>query len=163
MSTRNCVDLSLLARTVDNAKWKGKYSSPIGLARLCKTYEELDLPKGKITRSNWELLLSDIQQDCAWLFVVFHSLLPNVMLRCCERLSLWTHAVSPTACDDVGRGTSPPSPIISPSIFSMGIRVTRPLKMSPPCYGILITLITTQDLHLNPRYPKRRRRKRRVR
>ncbi|KAF7798636.1 hypothetical protein EIP86_009859 [Pleurotus ostreatoroseus] len=65
VNTRNCVDLALLARTVDNARWKGKYSQPIGLARLCQTYHNLDLTKGKITRSNWELCLDDLQQEYA--------------------------------------------------------------------------------------------------
>ncbi|KAF8058278.1 ribonuclease H-like domain-containing protein [Lyophyllum atratum] len=54
VSTRNCVDLSLLARCADNAQWKGKYSSPLGLARLIEAYENLTLPKGRISRSNWE-------------------------------------------------------------------------------------------------------------
>lgn len=64
VDTRNCVDLSLLARTVDNARWKGKYASPIGLARLCETYEELTLQKGRVQTSNWELPLDPRQQDC---------------------------------------------------------------------------------------------------
>ena len=64
VSVRNCVDLSLLARTVDNARWKGKYSQPIALARLCEAYEELTLHKGKITRSNWERELTEAQQLC---------------------------------------------------------------------------------------------------
>jgi hypothetical protein len=64
INTRNCVDLSLLARTVDNARWKGKYAQPIALARLCEAYEELSLAKGKITRSNWERELTDPQQQC---------------------------------------------------------------------------------------------------
>lgn len=64
VDVRNCVDLALLARTVDNARWKGKYSQPIGLARLCEAYEELTLNKGKITRSNWEALFSPQQQLC---------------------------------------------------------------------------------------------------
>ncbi|KDQ54772.1 hypothetical protein JAAARDRAFT_196177 [Jaapia argillacea MUCL 33604] len=63
--TRGCVDLSLLARSVDNARWKGKYSEPIGLARLVETYEQRALPKGKVQRSNWERLLNDQQQDYA--------------------------------------------------------------------------------------------------
>jgi len=54
VSTRNCVDLSLLARCADNAQWKGKYNTPLGLARLIETYENLTLSKGKIGRSNWE-------------------------------------------------------------------------------------------------------------
>ncbi|OJT14022.1 Werner Syndrome-like exonuclease [Trametes pubescens] len=65
VDTRNCVDLSLLARTVDNARWKGKYASPIGLARLCETYEELTLQKGRVQTSNWELPLDLRQQDYA--------------------------------------------------------------------------------------------------
>ncbi|OBZ79223.1 Werner syndrome ATP-dependent helicase [Grifola frondosa] len=62
VDTRNCVDLSLLARCVDNPRWKGKYSSPIGLARLCETYEELTLQKGRTQISNWEAVLDARQQ-----------------------------------------------------------------------------------------------------
>ncbi|KAI0639038.1 ribonuclease H-like domain-containing protein [Trametes polyzona] len=65
VDTRNCVDLSLLARTVDNRRWKGKYASPIGLARLCETYEELTLQKGRVQTSNWEQPLDPRQQDYA--------------------------------------------------------------------------------------------------
>ena len=66
INVRNCVDLGLLARTVDNARWKGKYSEPIVLARLCETYNDLTLTKGKITRSNWEAVLSPQQQECMY-------------------------------------------------------------------------------------------------
>jgi hypothetical protein len=65
VSVRNCVDLSLFARCVDNPRWKGPYKNPIGLARLVETYEKLSLPKGKIQRSNWEAPLSAMQQDYA--------------------------------------------------------------------------------------------------
>ena len=64
ISVRNCVDLSLLARCVDNSRWKGRYVDPIGLSRLVETYENLSLPKGRIQRSNWEAELSEVQQDC---------------------------------------------------------------------------------------------------
>jgi hypothetical protein len=64
ISTCNCVDLSLLARTVDNARWKGRYTEPIGLARLVETYEQLSLPKGRVQRSNWEMYLTNAQQQC---------------------------------------------------------------------------------------------------
>lgn len=64
VDTRNCVDLSLLARTVDNARWKGKYANPIGLSRLCEAYEELTLNKGKVQTSNWEKPLDLRQQEC---------------------------------------------------------------------------------------------------
>ncbi|KAJ6604301.1 ribonuclease H-like domain-containing protein [Mycena vulgaris] len=65
VNIRNCVDLSLLARSVDNARWKGKYSDPIGLARLIAVYEDRLLSKGKITRSNWENYLDLDQQEYA--------------------------------------------------------------------------------------------------
>ena len=64
VSIRNCVDLSLLARTVDNARWQGKYTHPLGLARLIESYEYRILVKGKITRSNWEAVLNKMQQEC---------------------------------------------------------------------------------------------------
>jgi len=60
---KSCIDLSLLARSVDS-RWKGKYTNPIGLANLVATYEFLALGKGKITRSNWEAQLSFKQQEC---------------------------------------------------------------------------------------------------
>jgi len=61
---RNCVDLSLLARTVDNPKWAGRYNSPIGLARLIACYEYKLLAKGKVSRSDWAAVLSSKQQEC---------------------------------------------------------------------------------------------------
>lgn len=64
VSLCNCVDLSLLARTVDNARWQGKYNSPLGLARLIESYEYRLLIKDKITRSNWEAILNERQQEC---------------------------------------------------------------------------------------------------
>lgn len=65
VSTRNCVELALLARSVDNARWKGKYTSPLGLSRLLETYVGFSLAKGKVQRSNWEHRLSLAQQDYA--------------------------------------------------------------------------------------------------
>jgi len=65
VSVYNCVDLSLLARTVDNARWQGKYNHPLGLARLTESYEYRILVKGKITRSNWEAILNERQQEYA--------------------------------------------------------------------------------------------------
>jgi hypothetical protein len=65
VSMKGCVDLSLLARSVD-PRWKGKYTNPIGLANLVATYEFLALGKGKITRSNWEAPLSFNQQECEY-------------------------------------------------------------------------------------------------
>ncbi|KAH0590366.1 Werner syndrome ATP-dependent helicase like protein [Termitomyces sp. J132] len=65
VSVHHCVDLSLLARCADNAQWKGKYSDPLGLARLVEAYESRTLPKGKISRSNWESLLTPLLVDYA--------------------------------------------------------------------------------------------------
>lgn len=71
MPISNCVDLSLLARTVDNARWQGRYDLPLGLARLIESYEYRILVKGKITRSNWEAVLSEMQQECWHQFIYF--------------------------------------------------------------------------------------------
>ncbi|KAG9314586.1 ribonuclease H-like domain-containing protein [Chiua virens] len=65
ISVRNCVELSLLARTVDNARWKGKYTTLLGLARLVETYEQAILTKGKVQRSNWEQFLNIPQREYA--------------------------------------------------------------------------------------------------
>ncbi|KAG6866837.1 hypothetical protein C0991_008773 [Blastosporella zonata] len=65
ISLRNCVDLSLLARCADNPQWKGKYRAPLGLARLVENYESLALPKGRISRSNWEGQLTSKEVDYA--------------------------------------------------------------------------------------------------
>ncbi|EGO03007.1 hypothetical protein SERLA73DRAFT_176493 [Serpula lacrymans var. lacrymans S7.3] len=65
VSTRNCVDLSLLARSVDNAYWKGKYTVPIGLSHLLETYEGFSLSKGDVRLSDWEQLLQYDQQEYA--------------------------------------------------------------------------------------------------
>lgn len=108
VSVRNCVDLSLLARTVDNARWKGKYSQPIALARLCEAYEELTLQKGKITRSNWERELTEAQQLCKCAPLAnskYHRLTPAIMCRCCQRLSLWTYPVEDPVPFDKGDGS----------------------------------------------------------
>lgn len=66
VSTYNCVELALLTRSVDNARWKGKYTNPIGLSHLLETYENFSLAKGKVQRSNWEARLSPLQQDCEY-------------------------------------------------------------------------------------------------
>lgn len=59
----NCVDLTLLARTVDNARWAGKYNASLGLARLIEAYEYRLLTKDA-TRSNWEAKLNAVQIEC---------------------------------------------------------------------------------------------------
>lgn len=80
VSVRNCVDLALLARSVDNARWKGAYTKPIGLARLLETYDMTTLAKGKVQRSNWENFLTKLQQayaanDAHAAYTIYHHLL----------------------------------------------------------------------------------------
>ncbi|KAJ7071520.1 ribonuclease H-like domain-containing protein [Mycena amicta] len=84
VSLCGCVDLSLLARSVDNSRWKGKFSEPIGLARLIATYEDLLLFKGKVTRSNWEKPLDPEQleyasNDCYAGYTLFAKLSPMIL------------------------------------------------------------------------------------
>lgn len=69
---KSCVDLSLLARSVDN-QWKGKYTNPLGLARLIATYDNLALGKGRISRSNWEAELDQKQQECKFFLCASNS------------------------------------------------------------------------------------------
>lgn len=64
VSVRNCVDLALLARSVDT-RWKGPYSGGIGLSRLAEAYLGRKLAKGRTRTSNWEVQLSAEQQDYA--------------------------------------------------------------------------------------------------
>ncbi|KIK26590.1 hypothetical protein PISMIDRAFT_8928 [Pisolithus microcarpus 441] len=71
LHVRNCVDLSLMARSVDNARWKGRYTNPIGLARLLETYDGTTLSKGKVQRSNWELLLTHAANDAHAAYTIY--------------------------------------------------------------------------------------------
>jgi len=64
VSVRNCVDLSLLARSVDK-RWTGPYKGGIGLSHLAEIYLKRKVRKGHIQTSNWELELSTRQQEYA--------------------------------------------------------------------------------------------------
>jgi hypothetical protein len=70
VSVRNCVDLALLARSVDT-RWKGPYQGGIGLSRLAETYLGRKLAKGRVRTSNWEAELSTQQQECEMMFFSF--------------------------------------------------------------------------------------------
>jgi asparagine synthetase A len=63
---RRCIDLALLARSVDK-RWKGPYKGSIGLSRLVAIYLERYLQKGDVQTSNWEMELSKEQQECKFL------------------------------------------------------------------------------------------------
>lgn len=85
VSTRNCVDLSLLARSVDNEQWKGKYSIPLGLARLVEAYQDRLLLKERISRSDWESVLNSAQREYASNdahagYVIYNTLLMKAQL-----------------------------------------------------------------------------------
>ena len=56
----------MLARSVDT-RWKGPYKGGIGLSRLAEIYLKRRIPKGGIQRSNWEMELSMVQQECEFL------------------------------------------------------------------------------------------------
>lgn len=73
VSVRNCVDLALLARSVDT-RWKGPYSGGIGLSRLVEAYLGQKLVKGREQTSNWEAELSTRQQECEMIFISSHVL-----------------------------------------------------------------------------------------
>ncbi|KAA1468461.1 ribonuclease H-like protein [Dentipellis sp. KUC8613] len=78
VSVRRCVDLALLARSVDS-RWKGKYGNSIGLARLSEIYLARTLPKGPVRMSNWEAHLNDAQlnyaaNDCQSSLMVYYKL-----------------------------------------------------------------------------------------
>lgn len=86
---------------MDNVRWKGKYSQSIGLARLCETYFGQTLPKGRVQRSNWEAVLSPLQQDCElldhllWLFKVANQpSSPDAANDCHSGWALLTHLYS---------------------------------------------------------------------
>ncbi|OCH92730.1 hypothetical protein OBBRIDRAFT_833249 [Obba rivulosa] len=65
VNVRNVVDLSLLARSADNKRWKGPYAEGISLLRLTEKYVKCTLDKGKVTTSNWELTLDHKMQQYA--------------------------------------------------------------------------------------------------
>jgi len=133
VNIRSCVDLSLLAKSVDNARWKGKYSEPIGLARLIAAYEDRLLTKGKITRSNWENYLDSEQREYAsndghagyTLYMKLHPTIPSMQKpphpscfgfdsirgRLCEPSGLtWT----PFNPDYDPGPPPPPKPVLAP-------------------------------------------------
>ncbi|KAI0307542.1 hypothetical protein B0F90DRAFT_1621606, partial [Multifurca ochricompacta] len=83
VSVRNCVDLALLARSVDG-RWKGPYNGGIGLSRLVEIYLERNLPKGRIRRSNWETELSTQQKqyaanDCHSTLAIYQTLISRAL------------------------------------------------------------------------------------
>ncbi|KAI0080064.1 ribonuclease H-like protein [Panus rudis PR-1116 ss-1] len=80
VNCRNFVDLALLARSVDNARWKGRWSDPIGLSRLCEHYFQAALSKGRVQRSDWSAYLKDNQveyaaNDCHSGFMLYKRLM----------------------------------------------------------------------------------------
>jgi len=142
------VDLSLLARSVDNAHWKGKYRNPLGLARLIGHYEDKLLPKGKITRSNWENYLDAAQQEYAsndghagyTLYMRLSSMLntlpkkPNptcytfdaIRGRLCESSGMTWSPFNP----DYDPGPPPPpKPLPAPSSTSPGAMTLSPERL----------------------------------
>jgi len=84
VSVRNCVDLALLARSVDT-RWKGPYGGAIGLSRLAETYLGRKLAKGRARTSNWEAELSTQQQeyaanDCHSSVAIYRTLIQRALV-----------------------------------------------------------------------------------
>jgi len=121
VNVRNCCDLSYLARSADNARWKGRYKDPIGLARLVEAYEQLSLPKGRVQRSNWELQLTDEQQEYAandahssfWIYTRL-SRMANAMSVVPDPDYYSFNCVSGRICDPSGMLWHPANPDYDP-------------------------------------------------
>ncbi|KAJ7919090.1 ribonuclease H-like domain-containing protein [Mycena leptocephala] len=117
VNIRNCVDLSLLAKSVDNARWKGKYSEPIGLARLIAAYEDRLLAKGKVTRSNWENLLDLEQREYAHAGYTLYAKL-HLMIAAMGKPPSSTcysfHSIRGRLCESSGMSWSPFNPDYDP-------------------------------------------------
>jgi len=84
VSVRNCVDLALLARSVDE-RWKGPYGGGIGLSRLVDTYLGRKLAKGRAQTSNWEVELTTQQKeyaanDCHSSVAVYRTLIQRALI-----------------------------------------------------------------------------------
>ncbi|KAF4623692.1 hypothetical protein D9613_001654 [Agrocybe pediades] len=120
VSICNCVELSFLARTVDNDIWKGRYSSPLGLARLIAKYEDRLLPKGKVTRSNWEAFLNQRQIEYAAVdahagYVLFKKLEAMIDVAYPPESDWYTfNYVSGNFMNSNGRAWSPQNPRYDP-------------------------------------------------
>ncbi|KAJ7225856.1 ribonuclease H-like domain-containing protein, partial [Mycena pura] len=124
VNIRSCVDLSLLARSVDNASWKGRYVEPIGLARLIANYEDRLLAKGKVTRSNWENPLDAEQKespclllpDCYAGYDLCMRLLPMIhtLPKIPDPLCYTFDAIRGRLCEPSGATWSPFNPEYDP-------------------------------------------------
>ncbi|KAI0286746.1 ribonuclease H-like domain-containing protein [Russula aff. rugulosa BPL654] len=120
VSVRNCVDLALLARSVDE-RWKGPYRGGIGLSRLAEIYLGRYLPKGDTQRSNWEMELSTRQQEYAAndshsALVIYQALMlqaPNLTPRAQPECFTFD-AIGGVLRDDQGRPWFPFNPHYDP-------------------------------------------------
>jgi hypothetical protein len=160
VTVRNCVDLSLLARCVDNARWKGRYTDPIGLARLVETYEGYSLAKGKkAQRSNWEAQLSKIQQDYAAndahsAFTIYSKFakMAQTMAATPKPIYYSFDAINGLLCKPSGAPWSPVNPDYNPSLLPPNstlttnkarVKTAAPVTISKP------SLLTPSRLELN--------------
>ncbi|KAH9060831.1 ribonuclease H-like domain-containing protein [Lactarius vividus] len=120
VSVRNCVDLALLARSVDT-RWKGPYGGGIGLSRLADTYLGRKLEKGRTQTSNWEAELSTQQKeyaanDCHSSVAIYRTLIQRALIleRAPEREWYTFHAIGGVLRDVEGRPWFPDNPYYDP-------------------------------------------------
>jgi len=159
VTVRNCVDLSLMARCVDKTRWKGRYTDPIGLARLVETYEGYSLPKEKVQRSNWEAQLSKIQQDYAANDAHSALIVYSKFVKMARNMAVAPNpvyysfdAINGLLCKSSGAPWSPVNPNYNPSLLPPNstlttnkarVRAAAPVTVSKP------PLLTPRTLGLN--------------
>jgi len=120
VSVRNCVDLALLARSVDE-RWKGPYGGGIGLSRLVDAYLGRRLVKGRAQTSNWEAELTTQQKeyaanDCHSSVAVYETLIRRALImdRAPEQEWFTFDAVRGVLRDVEGRPWFPFNPFYDP-------------------------------------------------
>ncbi|KAH9043779.1 ribonuclease H-like protein [Lactarius pseudohatsudake] len=120
VSVRNCVDLALLARSVDT-RWKGPYGGGIGLSRLADTYLGRRLAKGRTQTSDWEAELSTQQKeyaanDCHSSVAIYRTLIRRALIleRAPEPEWYTFHAIGGVLRDVEGRPWFPDNPYYDP-------------------------------------------------
>ena len=93
VTVRSCIELSYLARCVDQDRWSGDHRNLIGLSRLVQTYMGFTLSKTSTRSGNWDDVLTNAQKLCMleyrFLFTravaYIDTLLRCLSLhRCCE-------------------------------------------------------------------------------
>ncbi|TRM60154.1 hypothetical protein BD626DRAFT_571934 [Schizophyllum amplum] len=161
ISVNNVVDLSLLARSIDNANWKGKYNTPVALARLVEFYEARELVKGKVTHAANDA-------HCGWVLYTRFMTLLAAMIKQPKSVCYTFDALGGRLCEP-GTTTQwvpanpdydpgPPPPVLPPyswSKFSPNaqVRYCRTVEEANTCVAKIDSLAIGFDIVL-PRSSK---------